>query len=188
MNRGTGGDASAELVGMESLGNLRVECYIRSDLSRVSERQVEVLLERLRALRDTGLITDYETRQWPPKRHTVVESQAAETTRSELFAKFEAWADQRGYSLAPAFERRTSHSSLLGNEEPREEVRVPIVTLALYDDATETTPLTGVVPYTEEPGTVEKQTYTIDSWLCALEDEAAPDNAVQVSSSARTEQ
>lgn len=188
MNRGEHDEEAP--VGIESLGSLQVECYIRSNLSRVSERQVEVLLERLQELRDDGLITDYETRQWPPKRHSVVEPQASETTRSELFAKFESWADQRGYSLAPAFERRQIHSSLLGEEEPKEEVRVPIVTLALYDERGETSPLTGVVPYTESPESEQRRTYTVDAWLGTLENDAdgALDSIGQPSASVQSGQ
>jgi hypothetical protein len=185
MNRGEYGDEDT-LVGMDSLGSLSIDCYIRSNLSRVSERQVEVLLERLRELQEEGLVVDYETRQWPPKRHSVVEPQAAETTRSELFAKLESWADQRGYSLAPAFERRQIHSSLLGEEEPQEEIRVPIVTLVLSDEATEATPLSGVVPYTTDPDSAERRTYTVDTWLQALEAQAQRDGTtVQASASVR---
>lgn len=159
----------AGVVGLDSLGSLRLDCYIRSNISRVSERQVEALLERIRALQDAGFITDYRTVRWPPKRHTAVESQASETTRGELLAKFESWADQRGYSLEPAFERRTIHSSLVGTEDSHEEVRVPIVTLALYSDGSESAPLTGVVPYTESPSSDNSQTYTIAEWLSAVE-------------------
>lgn len=157
------------VAGIGSLGDLRIECYIRSNISRVSDRQVEAILDRLRSLSEAGLVADYQTRQWPPKRHAVVESQAAETTRGELLAKFEGWADQRGYSLKPAFQRRTVPSSLVGEGEDREQVRVPIVTLALYDESIETEPLTGVVPYTGEGDADERQTYTIDAWLSTLE-------------------
>ena len=164
------GNPTDTIAGIESLGSLRIDCYIRSNISRVSDRQVEAILERLRSLSEAGLVADYQTRQWPPKRHAVVESQAAETTRGELLAKFEGWADQRGYSLKPAFQRRMVPGSLVGADEPREEVRVPIVTLALYDESTETEPLTGVVPYTDEGDADERRTYTIDAWLSALED------------------
>jgi hypothetical protein len=181
------GDDTDDLVGLDSLGSLQIECYIRSNVSRISERQIESLLERLRTLEKTGLVADYRTAQWPPKQHAAVESRASDATRSERFAKFESWADQRGYSLAPAFERRTVHSSLLDTEDAHEEIRVPIVTLALYDDSTETTPLTGVVPYTVNPGTDEKRTYTISDWLRTLEDRATT-TPVQQPTTAQGEQ
>jgi hypothetical protein len=156
----TGGDS--EPVATDHGTELRIECYVRSDVSAVSVRQIEATIERLDDLTETEFVSGYDVVQWPPEYRTPVDSDAGEETRSEILAGFEHWADRNGYSLEPAFRRREVPTSLLGHDEPRQEVRVPLVALVLYEEQTDE--LEGVVPYTDG-----ERTHTVHDWLAAAE-------------------
>ncbi|MFT4923386.1 MAG: hypothetical protein ACI8XM_002612 [Haloarculaceae archaeon] len=149
---------------------LRIECYIRPDVSRASLRQIKAIQERLQALSETSLVAQIEVKRWPPKHDAEIETVEAASERDRQVSEFERWAQQHDCTLEPAFQRRHLSSSVLGPDEPREEICVPTVTLALYEED-EATPH-GVVPYTTEQGTEIERIYTVDDWLTAAEQTA----------------
>jgi hypothetical protein len=162
--------ATPQTFGVGTQGDYRIECYVRTNVSAASERQVEAILERLSELKAQGMLTDYDVVHWPPAQRAPEGADTEEQTRSDLVATFEEWADAHGYTLRPAFQRRTVHSSLLGTEEPRETVRVPIVSLAVYEETVEEQ-LHGVVPYTDPDTAGQDKTFTVNDWLAAIEGE-----------------
>lgn len=149
---------------------LRVDCYVRPTVSVAADGAVDRVAERLERLRDDGTVDEYRIVRWPPGGY----AGDGESTRSEIVAEFERWAEQRDCSLEPAFRRRELPSSPLSpGADPREEVRVPIVTLALYggDDggeSDEAATVRGVVPHTDQT-TEADRTYTVNEWLSAAE-------------------
>lgn len=172
-------------VPTETPTDLRVECYVRSTVPGPTTETITAIVNRLRHLRDCGQIRTYHVTPWPPERHTVSQTDTAhEPTRDGLVAEFEHWAEKHDVTLEPAFRRREVPSSPLGigSDEPREQVRVPIVALALYADEesaeapTATEPLRGVVPYTEQPYPDTTRTYTVDDWLSTVESEEIRSN------------
>lgn len=162
MERSERATEDTEPVATEPREDLRVECYVRSNVSAASVRQIEAIVERIQELEEADFVADYDVVQWPPEHRTPAQSDAVEETRGEIVAEFEHWADRNGCSLEPAFRRREVPSSLVGPDEPREDVRVPLVALVLHDGRTDE--LRGVVPYTDE-----ERTYTVDDWLTAAE-------------------
>lgn len=158
-------DTDSQPVGIDPQNDLYVDCYVRSDVSPASDRQIEAVVDRIRTLQEDGLVTDYDVRQWPPKQRTTVDAGTSGRTRTEIISEFERWADQHDCSLEPAFRRRPVPSSVLGTEDDRETVRVPLIALALYQDDRETAPPQGVVPYTDDG-----ETRTVCDWLEAVED------------------
>lgn len=175
-------DASG--VTIDRNGEYRIECYVRGTVPGPTRQRVRAVTDHLRRLHSSDVIADYRIRQWPPERH-VAETSGTTPLRHELVSAFEQWAERNGYSLEPAFRRRELPSWPLGSEraETCERVRVPVVALALYDDADGSTASTseresapdvesldGVVPFTEQsPG--EGRTYTVDEWLSAIDTE-----------------
>lgn len=172
-------------VDLESESSLRVDCYVRSTVPPTVTEAIDDVVERLRRLRETGHIDDYQTTCWPPEPHAVDNlADDHTTTRDELVAEFERWAAQSGRSLEPAFRRLEIQQSPigLGCDEPHERVRVPFVSLAIYEaDDTDGETLRGVVPYTEQSQTTDGRTYTVDEWLSAVEP-VGPDTHSQRSS------
>ena len=164
-------------VDLETHSRVRIECYVRSTIPPTVSEPINDVLERLQRLSEAGQIDTYQTTHWPPDHPAVGMDTATDdgpVTRGELVAEFEQWATQHGHSLEPAFRRQDVQQAPLGLEcnEPRERVRVPFISLAVYEDADEGTDeetLRGVVPYTELPQTANEQTYTVNSWLSAVE-------------------
>ncbi|WP_226482854.1 HTH domain-containing protein [Natrinema amylolyticum] len=170
--------AESPIVPTETQTDLRVDCYVRSTVPGPTAETITAIVNRLQQLCDRGHINTHQLRPWPPERHAVVETDdTRESTRRELVAEFERWAERHGVTLEPAFRRQEIPPSPLGigSDEPRERVRVPLVALALYEDdptetetGPETAPLRGVVPYTEQPRTDAARTYTVNEWLTAV--------------------
>jgi hypothetical protein len=155
--------------------NIQVNCYVRSGVPAPVTETINALIERLHQLRDHGPISDLQVSQWPLERQGVTKTDEMRSTRDELVAEFEQWAEQHGCTLEPAFRRNKMPSSPLGLEsnETHERVRVPFVAVALYEADTEsdsdTEALRGVIPHTEGSGAVADRTYTVHEWISALE-------------------
>lgn len=161
-------------VDLDSEASLRIDCYVRPTTPTNVTGAINDVVERLRRLSDAGQIDAYRSTHWPPECHTVdAADDDRPTTRDELVCEFERWAAQHGHSLEPAFRRREVQQSLLesGCDDSRERLRVPFISLAIYEDDGETgeETLRGVVPYTEHPQTDDERTYTVDEWLSAVE-------------------
>ncbi|MEF8786890.1 MAG: HTH domain-containing protein [Haloarculaceae archaeon] len=157
---------------------LEVECLVRPDVSPVSQRRIDAVYSRLQTLEETVFVDDVTVSEWPPHRPAPVEEEADREFREARVTELEQWAEEHGCSLKPAFRRQPIPGSLLDDEESREAVRVPVVTLALSraDDGE----LSGVVPYTLDYGTEDAETYTVDDWLSAAEAATVPEGAQEL--------
>lgn len=162
-------------VGTDASDPLRVECYVRSNVSAVSRRQITAVRDRLLRLRETPLLADVTVHQWPQPEAVAGDAADGELTRADLVREFERWTEEHGYSLRPAFRRRTVPGSLIDHDNSSEEIRVPIVGLALApaDGDGDGPTYRGVVPYTVARGTDDARTYTVDDWLTAAENATA---------------
>ncbi len=156
----------AQPLGIDSDHSLQVELYVRPDISTISHRQVDAIQHRLRILTETPVIDEVDRTRWPRAQVTDSGTGSDDLTRQCIVAEFEAWADDHGVSLRPAFRRQPVPSSLTESSESEEKIRVPIATVALY----EASDLAGVVPYTTNYGTDTANTVTVNDWLCAVED------------------
>lgn len=152
------------------LDSIWIDCYVRADPSPVLHRQIEHIRDRLRRLQETPVVADFQVKQWPPRQEIAVDTAPTETTRDEIVASFEAWAEKNGYALTPAFQRLTIPAEPGGSDGsgPRERLRVPQIALALYDDELGTGYLEAVVPYTDT--TDDAKTYTVPRWLTEVEE------------------
>lgn len=170
-----GESASSPAVALDA-ADLRVDCYVRSDVPAPIAEIVDSVVGRLESLCEAGRIDEYRVASWPPETGA-----ASAPSRGELVTAFERWADRNGHSIEPGFRRRERPTSPLGAESdaPDERVRVPIVALALSTDGdvTDPTALRGVVPYTERPNAADERTYTVDEWLSAVESDAVDRDA-----------
>ncbi|MFW6435493.1 MAG: HTH domain-containing protein [Halovenus sp.] len=105
------------------------------------------VVDRVGHLRSTGVIDDFEVRTWPEEVVLTEEEQRI----PRLFEHLEQWANERGVSIRPPFERRTV-SPLIGDS--REVLTLPMLALAVYDDG-----LAGVYPCSDGDRTVTVETY-----------------------------
>lgn len=155
--------------------SLWIDCYVRADPPSVLHRQIKETCNRLQRLQGTAIIADVRIKQWPRQGRTA-ETASTGVTREELVATFETWADRSGYALAPAFQRQVVPAGPFGSDrsERIEQLRVPQIALAIYDEKPETGRLLGVIPCTDTTATVENETYTVSRWLTAVEELAIP--------------
>jgi len=168
-------------IGIDVEEPLTVVLYVRSDVSAVSRRQIDSVTERLQTLAETPLVADVELEQWPPRQSLDAAEGASRSPRGALVSEFEEWAARHGVSLRPAIRRQVVPSSLVGAGDAYTEVRVPVMTLALYAEDADT--LRGVVPYTLNPQEKGSTTYTVGDWLNAAEAESTNVASGQVTDS-----
>ncbi|MFT4922149.1 MAG: hypothetical protein ACI8XM_001362 [Haloarculaceae archaeon] len=153
---------------------LWINCYVRPNVSQAGLRRIDAIRERLERLAETALVAGYEFRQWPPKHDAGLGHAHSDRTREELLTEFEQWAQRHGCGLTPAFQRRQVSPSVLGPDEPREEVRVPTVTFVLSRESDNGNTTRGVVPYRTDSGSDDGRTYTVDDWLSIAEETVTP--------------
>lgn len=113
------------------------------------------VIDRLGRLRATGTIDEFEVRTWPDEVVLSAETDPGEAV--ETFEQFEAWADDRGLSVRPAFDVKTV-SSIVGRT--RELLTLPMMSLAVSVDGD----LVGVFPCHDG-----ERTWTIGDCLDAYE-------------------
>lgn len=151
-------------------GAVGIDCYVRSGVPAAASERISAFVERLQTLRDRGHVDELRVDQWPSRHATAGRSGA---TRDDLVAEFERWADRHDYCLEPGFRRRTVPRSPFGVDvDSHERIRVPMVALALYEDAADGETLRAVLPCTELSYTGDERTYTVDEWLTAVETRA----------------
>ena len=160
--------ADGSHVALESTGDLRIDCYVRASVPGPLVETVDAVVGRLERLREREQIAAYRVTDWPPEHH--IGSESGVGTRDDLVTEFERWASRHGYSLEPAFRRRERPTTYgWGACDGREQVRVPLVALAVYDDMADDDAadedLRAVVPYTERPGTADQRTHSVREWL-----------------------
>lgn len=118
---------------------------------------VDEEIDRLERLVGNGQLARFDLDVWGD-RIAVDRPDAAGSPVLETFEEMERWAVDRGYSLLPAFERRTTGSMVA--EDGREIVVVPLRCLTIYDRDE----LRTVYPYADG-----ETVYTVADGLEALE-------------------
>ncbi|WP_331235836.1 HTH domain-containing protein [Natronorarus salvus] len=98
---------------------LDIDLYLREGATSARPRQ-DALRARLDRLASTPLVSAYRTHTWPARVST-----DGDPERIDRIEEWEAWAESRGVSLAPAFERHEAGS--LVSEAGYEEVVLPVV-------------------------------------------------------------
>jgi hypothetical protein len=128
--------------------------YMRSVAPSGINGVQEETIERLEHLtNDTRLDSvDYEI--WGHN----IPADCSKTAIKKAYEEFEEWADEHGYSLAPAFHVRETETIV--SEQSHTVISVPLLCLGVYDDHG----VEAVFPCSDD-----KQTYTLEDGLCALE-------------------
>lgn len=134
---------------------LRAELYLRGDTYGTFDAQQQVL-NRVKRLEANGTFSEsIVAGEWQRIRTR------AEDARDEALTvhdEFRTWAERNGFSLAPAFERRTR--SYMGLNRVDEVVVFPVIALAIYEDDR----IQGVFPCTDED-----RAYTVGDALDAFD-------------------
>jgi hypothetical protein len=133
--------------------------YCRSLAPSVAD-ETRRYLKRLAALEERGAIRGYDVELWGDA-ISLEPDHPVERRLCETVDRFEEWAERHGYTLSPAFERCDVRS--LVSAEPREVIRLPVVSLAIYDG----TSLVAVYPHRAD------STRTVADGLEALERHSA---------------
>ena len=141
-----------ERTGTDDAEQRRVELRVRERTPACVTDVIEDVTARLRRL-EGDAVSDVHLKSWGPRRLDTPEEAVTSTLET-----YRQWANQRGYSLDPAFRRRET-GSLIGQESHARLV-VPVLSLAVYEDGE----LACVTPCTD--GTT---TYTVETCLEALE-------------------
>ncbi|KOX93826.1 hypothetical protein AMS69_07865 [Haloarcula rubripromontorii] len=97
-------------------------------------------IDRFTELASAGVIDDFEVQTWPEEIPVAPESEHGEVLAT--IDRYEEWAQERGLSLRPPLETRTS-SLLVGGST--EVLRLPMIAVAVYADDD----LAGVYPCTD---------------------------------------
>lgn len=142
----------------EATATRRIELYLRGDTYGTYDRQ-KVILDRISALEEEGVVTDADVdTSWQRIRTPELDCRDGAL---ETYEEFLAWAEENGYSLEPAFQRR--QRSYIGTDLVHEVLVFPTASLAVYED----TDLQAVFPCSGESGEVY---YSVQDCLDALED------------------
>lgn len=107
-------------------GTCRAVLKLRALASAGAHGFQREIVDRLDHLVEQGKLDSFETDVWGAQIPV-----ADPTEQYETYREFESWADRRGVSLAPAFERREFGSMVA--DETREVIVLPLVCLVLYD-------------------------------------------------------
>lgn len=149
-----------------STGTLRIALWLRDGTGHTVRDVQTQYREQATALESTPRVGEVTVRRWPTRLFRDDDGPSVSDTVHRAVREMETWADENGYSLAPAFQRRVVRSPLSGHR--REELTLPIVCLAVHDDAG----LAGVAP-TRRDGTV----YTVEQFYEAIRDTTVEDPA-----------
>lgn len=136
----------------ESTSPITAVCHVRAPLLlEPIDRQIETL----QACESEGSIDDLLLRSWP--KEVSRDESTLHHEVLETYDRFSQWADQRGVSIEPPFNTRTSTSQVTG--ESRELLVTPLLCLEVYADDE----LVGVFPHSEG-----NETYTTDEVIAQL--------------------
>ncbi|MFB6298507.1 MAG: HTH domain-containing protein [Salinirussus sp.] len=108
---------------------LRGELYLRTDTFGTYEAQRSIV-ERVETLVESGPMGEASVAGRWESIHTPMEDYRDDAL--ETLDTFERWADRNGFTLGPAFDRRTR--TFLGQDCEQEVVVFPVASLALYED------------------------------------------------------
>jgi hypothetical protein len=134
----------------------RAAVYVRSPAPAATEQRQETVLARLQSLRTAGVLEDFSVTDWVRQ---AIDGDPALPTVADL----QAWADDHGVSLAPAFDSHDRHNWYTGIDDA--VTALPVVCLALYEDDE----LTAVYPHVCDRGP-----RSVADGMEQLEAEAAP--------------
>lgn len=134
---------------------LRAELYLRGDTYGIFDVQRKVS-NRVKRLEANGMFgRSIVAGNW---QHIRARTEDTRSGALETYEEFQTWAKHNGYSLEPAFERRTR--THMGTDRTDEVVEFPAIALAIYDEQD----LKAVFPCTNG-----EHTYTVGDALDAFE-------------------
>jgi hypothetical protein len=135
----------------------RVELYLRGDTYGTYDAQ-QAVLASVRDLEAAGTVAEASVEaDWQRVRTPEQDSRDGALSTYE---EFRDWARRNGYSLEPAFQRRTR--AYIGTDVVQDVVVFPVVSLAVYDDRD----LAAVFPCSDGD---EDVNYTVHDALNAFE-------------------
>ncbi|WP_276271835.1 HTH domain-containing protein [Haloarcula litorea] len=114
--------------------SLRLAVYVRTPVAEATASRQSALISRAESLHRRGLADGVSVDFWH-RLETGMDPAAA-----ERLAAMERWAESRGCSLAPAFDRRDRHSAYVGDDTV---VTLPVVCLVAEADGD----IVGVYPH-----------------------------------------
>ncbi|WP_331232330.1 HTH domain-containing protein [Natronorarus salvus] len=114
----------------------------------------EETIERLEHLTDDTRLGSVDYEIWG---HNIPVDDST-TAIKKVYDEFEEWADEHGYSLAPAFHVRETETIV--SERSHTVISVPLLCLGVYDDHG----IEAVFPCSDD-----ERTYTLEDGLRALE-------------------
>lgn len=136
----------------------------------ISEVQND-LIGRLQQLVADGLLTHIDIAVWGPAIEATPPDPTDPSSAREMFLEFDHWARSHGYTLAPAFYRRTAGS--LVDEYHPEIIMCPLICLGIYKGET----VDAVYPYSDGD-----RVYTIHDGIKELESQSKEDHQKLITS------
>jgi len=115
--------------------NRRLAVYLRRPVAAETEPRQNSVLGRADSLRQQGLVDSVDVTYW----HRL--STGLDPHETSAIEAMEQWADERGCSLVPAFDRHDRHSAFLGDDSV---VTLPVACVACWEGDD----LVGVYPHT----------------------------------------
>ncbi|SNZ17450.1 hypothetical protein SAMN06269185_3027 [Natronoarchaeum philippinense] len=132
-----------------------LDVYMRAFVPDAAQRRQEAMLERMRRLRDRGIIDDVSVSRWSSRACLSVELHHDRPDGTELYRELVDATDGTALSIQPFFRERK------GPSRGRSVVHLPVVCVVVRrDDA-----IAGVYPCSAPEGT-----YSVTDCLDALED------------------
>lgn len=117
----------------ENTARCRVELLIRTSVPTPVRNRIETIVDRIESLDVDESVSEVECKHWPPDEESV----SVSPSREELLDRFDAWADDAGCQLEPAFQTEAVNCEMPGSIVETARHRVPFLTLVIYGDGSE---------------------------------------------------
>ncbi|WP_435346464.1 HTH domain-containing protein [Haloarchaeobius sp. HRN-SO-5] len=109
---------------------IRIELYVCASMHGTYEKQCDAI-DEIESLVDAGTVDEFERHVWAHRLTPAADDEWCSRARQK-YREYDQWARSSGWSLSPAFSKRTVTNEFVGEEY--EVIQFPVISVAIYAD------------------------------------------------------